>query len=229
MSMTILASSHLAHLCGDLLVAMPLAGLAMYGWQHGLFLSVIAGLQILGSFVAALACTPMVAAAMEALDCPQAHALGAAYWGTFLGSLLITRLVVGGFVPDGAARFAPIIDHVGGACVGTFAGFLLAGSLLVGWSLLAMPESFRLEVPSLKLDAGSRLVATFGRCVESDPERRAALMGGDPAAATRGLLDCYREGDWRSARRAAAEPSGDGAGEDLGQMDGAGADAGPTE
>ena len=81
----------------------------------------------------------------------------------------------------------------------------------------------------LKLDAGARLLTTFGRCVESNPERRAVLMGGDPSATTRGLLDCYREGDWRAARRPAAEPSGDGAGEDLGQVDGAGTGDASTE
>ena len=228
MVMTLLASSHLARLAADLLVAMPLAGLALYGWQHGIFLAVIAGLQVLGSFVGALSFAPVVAAAVEALDCPPAQSLGVAYLVTFLAGLLATRLAVGGFVPEGAVRFAPLIDRVIGGCVGALAGFVLAGSLLVGWSLLAMPESFRLEVPSLKLDAGARLLATFGRCVESNPERRAALMGGDPSATVRGLLDCYREGDWRTARRPAAEASGDGAGEDLGQVDGAGSDAAPA-
>lgn len=229
MDMTLLASSHLARLAADLLVAMPLAGLALYGWQHGIFLAVIAGLQVLGSFVGALALAPVVAAGVEALDCPPAQSLGVAYLVTFLAGLLLTRLAVGGFVPEGAVRFAPIIDRVVGGCFGALAGFVLAGSLLIGWSLLTMPESFRLDVPSLKLDAGARLLATFGRCVEPNPERRAALMGGDPSAAARGLLDCYREGDWRTARRPLAEPSGDGAGEDLGQVDGAGADAAPTE
>lgn len=228
MDMTLLASSHLARLAADLLVAMPLAGLVMYGWQHGIFLAVIAGLQVLGSFVGALAFAPVVAAGVEALDCPPAQSLGVAYLVTFLAGLLATRLAVGGFVPEGAVRFAPIIDRVVGGCVGALAGLVLAGSLLIGWSLLAMPESFRLEVSSLKLDAGARLLATFGRCVESNPQRRAALMGGDPSATARGLLDCYREGDWRTARRAVAEASGDGAGEDLGKVDGAGTDAAPA-
>jgi len=226
MSITLLASSHLARLAADLMVAMPLVGLALYGWQHGIFLAVIAGLQVLGSFVGALAFAPVVAAGVEALDCPPAHSLGVAYLVTFLAGLLLTRLAVGGFVPEGAVRFAPIIDQVVGGCLGAVAGFVLSGSLLVGWSLLAMPESFRLEVPSLKLDAGARLLTTFGRCVESNPQRRAALLGGEPSAAARGLLDCYREGDWRTARRPVAEPSGDGAGENLGQVDGAGPDTG---
>ena len=229
MDMTLLASSHLARLAADLMVAMPLAGLALYGWQHGIFLAVIAGLQVLGSFVGALAFAPVVAAGVEALDCPPAQSLGVAYLLTFLAGLLATRLAVGGFVPEGAVRFAPLIDRVIGGCFGVLAGFVLAGSLLIGWSLLAMPESLRLDVSSLKLDAGARLLATFGRCAESNPQRRAELMGGDPSATTRGLLDCYREGDWRAARRPAAEPSGDGAGEDLGQVDGAGTGDASTE
>ncbi|MGB8852193.1 MAG: hypothetical protein WCC69_01335 [Pirellulales bacterium] len=225
----LLASSAPAHLVGNLLVAMSMAGLAAYGWQHGVFLAVIAGLQVLGSFIAALALVPLVAAGSEAIGCPPAQAIGVAYLLTFLALLIATRLAVGGFVPEGAVRFAPIIDRVTGGCFGAMAGFVLGGSLLIGWSQLRMPESFQLEVSSLKLDAGARLLATFGRCVESNPQRRAELLGGDPSATARGLLDCYREGDWRTARRPVAEPSGDGAGEDLGQVDGAGTDAAPAE
>jgi len=228
----LLATFHLAHLAGDLLVAMSLAGLAMYGWQHGLFLSTAAGLQLLGSFVGALAFAPAVAAGMEALDCPPAQSLGVAYLVVFLAGLLATRLAIGAFVPEGAVRFAPLIDQIGGAFLGVLAGFLLAGSLLVGWSLLAMPESFRLDVASLKLDAGSRLLGTFARCVEADPVRRAELLGGDPDTGHHGLLDCYREGDWRKTISVVPpEPpaSGDAAGEHLGEVDGAGpAAAGST-
>lgn len=221
----LLATSHLARLAGDLFVAMSLAGLAMYGWQHGLFLATAAGLQLLGSFVGALAFAPAVSAGLEALDCPPAQSLGVAYLLVFLAGLLATRLAIGAFVPEGAVRFAPLIDQIGGACLGVMAGFLLAGSLLVGWSLLAMPESFRLDVANLKLDAGSRLLGTFARCVEADPARRAELLGGDPDAAHRGLLDCYRECDWRKQNSVVPpEPpaSGDGAGENLGEVDGAG-------
>ena len=221
-------TSFLARWAGDMLVAIPLAGLAIYGWQNGLFLATVAGLQLLGSFVGALAFAPAVAAAVEAINCPPAQSLGVAYLLVFLAGLLATRLAIGGFVPEGVVRFAPIIDKVGGACLGAVAGFLLAGSLLVGWSLLAMPESFRLDVANLKLDAGSRLLGTVARCVEADPSRRAELLGGDPDAAHRGLLDCYRECDWRKRNSVVppepSEPpaSGDGAGENLGEVDGAG-------
>ena len=64
-----------------------------------------------------------------------------------------------------------------------------ATSLEHAAGLLAMPESFRLDVASLKLDAGSRLLGTFARCVEADPVRRAELLGGDPDAAHRHSRD----------------------------------------
>ena len=230
--MPLLANSFLARLAGDLLVAIPVAGLAIYGWQNGLFLATIAGLQLLGSVVAALAFAPAVAAALETINCPPAQSLGVAYLAVFVAGLLATRLAIGGFVPEGVVRFAPIIDKVCGSCLGAVAGFLLAGSLLVGWSLLTMPESFRLDVASLKLDAGSRLLGTFARCVEAEPARRAELLGGDPAAAHRGLLDCYRECDWRK-RDSVLPPeppaSGDGAGENLGEVDRAGPAAAATD
>lgn len=224
---TLVASSWLALLAGDLIVVASLAGLATYGWQHGVFLAVIAGLQVLGSFVAALAFTPAVAAGMQVVGCPPSQSLGVAYVLTFLGGLVATRLAVGAGIPERSVRFAPILDQVAGACLGIVSGFVLAGSLLVGWSLLGVPESLRLDTASLKIDAGSRMLGTFGRCVEPDPTRRRMLLGGD--ATVRGLLDCYRETDWRTARRPAAEPSGDGAGEDLGQVDGAGTAAAPAE
>lgn len=224
---TLVASSWLALLAGDLIVIASLAGLATYGWQHGVFLAVIAGLQVLGSFVTALAFTPAVAAGIQVVGCPPSQSLGVAYVLTFLGGLVATRLAVGAGIPERSVRFAPIIDQVAGACLGAAAGFVLAGSLLIGWSLLGVPDSFRLDTARLKIDAGSRMLGTFGRCVEGDPARRGLLLGGD--ATVRGLLDCYREGDWRTARRPAAEPSGDGAGEDLGQVDGAGTAAAPAE
>lgn len=219
MTLALVASSHLARLAGDLIVAMALAGLGLYGWQNGIFLAVLAGLQLLGAFVGALACAPMVAAGVEALDCPPAQSLGVGYLVTFLGGLLATRLAIGAAVPEGAVRFAPIIDQVTGACLGAVAGFVLAGSLLIGWSLFDMPESVRLDVGSLKLDAGARLLVTFGRCVEPNPERRATLLGGDPSAPHRGLLDCYREGDWRTARRPDAASAGDARVEDLDEQE----------
>lgn len=213
------ASSYLAVLAGDLIVAMAVGGLGIFGWQQGVFLALIAGLQVLGSFVAALAIAPAVAAASEALGCPPSQSLGVAYLVTFLGGLVATRLAIGAAVPEGAVRFAPIIDQVIGACLGAVAGFVLAGSLLVGWSLFDMPESVRLDVGSLKLDAGARLLVTFGRCVEPNPERRATLLGGDPSAPHRGLLDCYREGDWRTARRPDAASAGDARVEDLDEQE----------
>lgn len=226
MDVTLLASAHLARIAANLMVAMPLVGLTLFGWQHGIFLAVIAGLQVLGSFVAALAFAPVVAAGVEALDCPPTQSLGVAYLVTFVAGLLLTRLAVGAGVPDGAVRFAPIFDNaLGGAC-GALAGFVLSGSLLVGWSLFSPPESLRLDASGLNLDAGARLLVTFARCVEPDPARRNALLGGNASAADRGLLDCYRDGDWRTARRPVVEPSGDGAGEDFGEVDGAGTAAG---
>jgi hypothetical protein len=147
--------------------------------------------------------------------------------GLVFGTLWVIDLAI-----FGKLRFVDPNQLAGKVLPWTLAGFLLAGSLLVGWSLLAMPESFRLDVASLKLDAGSRLLGTFARCVEADPVRRAELLGGDPDTGHRGLLDCYREGDWRKKISVVPpEPpaSGDAAGEHLGEVDGAGpAAAGST-
>ena len=201
--MTILAAGPLARLAADLAVVMPLVGMMLFGFRHGLFLATVAGLELFAAFVAAVAAAPALAGWLEGLDFPPDHALVAAAMIVFAGVVVAGRLAVGAAVPDGAMRLAPVIDSVGGAAIGAVAGVVLGAALLVGWSMAEPPESFRLDVGRVRLDVGAPLLRTFARCVEPDAERRERLLDGDPGdgdpdvGGVTGLLERYRLSNWR--------------------------------
>jgi hypothetical protein len=179
MSLAVLAAAHLTKLAADLAVVMPLVAMGVFGFRHGLFVATIAGLQVLAASVGAIAFAPPLAAWLEAAECPAAWSLVAAYVALFAGTLLATRLAVGAVVREDDVRFAPFIDWVGGSCLGAGAGFVLGGAILVGWSMAPLPESLRLEPDTVKLDAGSRLLRTFARCLLADTDSRRLLVAGE--------------------------------------------------
>lgn len=168
---------------GDLIVIMILVGMTLYGWQQGLFLATIAGLQVLASFLGALALADWVAPQLVQADCPEQHAFAAAFLLLFIGGIVAIRVVVGAGIREGMVRFAELIDRIGGGLIGAVAGVVLAGAVLVAWSMPALPEGLRLNGSQLRLDLGSPLLRTFCRCV-----REPGLEGR--------LLGCYAAGDW---------------------------------
>lgn len=183
MSPSLVAATHLTKLAADLAVVMPLVAMGVFGFRHGLFVATIAGLQVLAAFVGATAFAAPVAAWLEAVECPAAWALVAAYAALLCGSLVATRLAVGAVVGEDTMRFAPLVDWLGGSCLGAFTGFVLGGAILVGWSMAPVPAALQLEPAAVKLDAGSRLLRTFARCVLADPDARRLLVDGERPAA----------------------------------------------
>lgn len=175
----VLAMGHVANALANLLVAMPIAGMALFGWQNGVFLATVVGLQVLSGFVAALALVAPLAVVLEGLDCPASHACVVAYAMILGGSVLATRLAVGAAIPQGAMRFPPAYDQALGACVGLVAGIILSGALFIGWSMAAVPGWLRLDAARLRCDTGSWMLRTFVRCIEPDAGRRVGLLEGE--------------------------------------------------
>lgn len=178
-------TSTFAQLCAGWTAVLPIAGMAIYGWFHGLFLAIIAGLQLLASFVLASACAPLLAGNLEAFGVPAGQSLAAAYALVFTASITAIRVAVGAWVPDGVVRFAPLFDRLGGACMGAVAGGILGGACLVAWSLAGVPDWMRFDAAHLPLDSGRGMLWTFARSATSDLAAADRLFAGDlPVAET---------------------------------------------
>jgi hypothetical protein len=183
--MPLFSASFIVQHLGDLVVVMCMVGLALFGWQQGLFLATLAGLQVLASCVLALAFAVHLAPLLLLAECPSHLALALAFLLIFFGSVIAIRLAIGAGVPEGAVRFSDAIDKFGGTCIGLLAGAILAGSLLIAWSMAELPEGFAVRAAELKIDPGSKMIHTFARCINED------------GLADR-LIHCYDCCDWKS-------------------------------
>ena len=178
--MLMLLAASILQRFGDLIVGGCVLALVAFGVQNGLFLAVLAGMQVLLTLVVALAFADPLSALLTTFELPAVYAFPAAFGLLLVGTAVATRLAVGGYVPDEVVRFAPIIDKLGGALVGAVAGMILAGTLLIACSIAPVPDAFRLDGSTLGYDMGTRMLRTFARCVEPDDAKRAVLLDGEP-------------------------------------------------
>jgi hypothetical protein len=179
--LTLLAAS-IVQRFGDLIVAGVVLALVAFGVQNGLFLAVLVGMQALVTLVVALAFADPLAAVLVTFELPAAYAYPAAFGLLLIGTAVAARLAVGGYVPAEVVRFAPVIDKLGGGLVGAVAGIILAGTLLITFSIAPIPEAFRLDGSKLGYDMGTKMLRTFARCVEPDDAKRAVLLDGEPGS-----------------------------------------------
>jgi hypothetical protein len=177
---------------GDLVVIMLVVGLALYGWQQGLFQATLSGLQVLGSFLAALFLADLVEPLASQAGIEDRHAFAVAFLAVFLGAMLVIRLVAWTAMRGAEVRLADQVDRIGGAVTGAAVGYALAGAVLVAWSMSPLPATFALAGARLRLDAGTPLLRAAARSLNDDDlgER---------------LVRCYETGDW-GARKPATEP-----------------------
>lgn len=178
---------------GDLVVIMLVVGLALYGWQHGLFLATLAGLQVLGSFFAAIFLADLVAPLVSQAGIEDRYAFAVAFLVVLFGLMVAIRLVAWAAIRGTRVRLPGFVDRIGGTLAGACVGYALAGVVIVAWSMPPLPAEFDLQGTRLRLDAGTPLV------------RAAARSASDEGLATR-LLRCYETGDWE-ARKPPVEPA----------------------
>ena len=176
----------------ELLAAMSLSGVAaaavlpvsvvllgLFGYRHGLFLATVVGLVLLTGFLGALALAPAGAAFLESFDCPAAYSLTATYCSLFAVAAAACRFGIGEIVREDDVRFGGAIDKVGGLVVGGVAGMLVAGAVLVGWSMWQLPDGLKPDMTSMKSDAGAKALRAFARCIHTDSQLRDRLLHGD--------------------------------------------------
>ena len=178
--MLMLAATGVLQRFGDVIVVGLVLALIAYGYHFGLFLAVLAGMHALVSIVVALAFAEPLAGLLAGMEVPAAYALPAAFGTLLLGTAVAIRLAVGGYVPADRVRFTPTIDKVGGGLMGALAGLVLAGAVLIAFSVLPLPETLRIEGPRLRFDVGTRLLGTFARCVGQNEDAQDLLLVGEP-------------------------------------------------
>jgi uncharacterized membrane protein required for colicin V production len=176
----------------ELLAAMSLSGVAaaavmpvsvvllgLFGYRHGLFLATVVGLVLLTGFFGALALAPAGAAFLESFDCPAAYSLTASYCSLFALAAAACRFGIGEIVQEDDVRLGGAIDKVGGLVVGGVTGMLVAGAVLVGWSMWQLPRGLKPDMTSMKSDAGAKALRAFARCIHTDLQLRDRLLHGD--------------------------------------------------
>ena len=164
---------------GNILAFGAIAAMAFFGFRHGLFLAVVSALVVLTGFFMAVALSPSLATQVELTGVSTEASLAVAYATILFLILAVARVAVGGLFTDEDVRFRPAVDRFGGAAVGAFAGVMLGGAMLVGWSMCELPQGWRLNAPAMSWDSGARCLWTFVRWLEPSPERRAMLFQGN--------------------------------------------------
>ncbi len=179
-SATLLVAAGMGQTLGDLLVLAAVLGLVACGYQQGLFFAILMLFHALAAVVASLAFAEPLAGWLVAVDMPKAYAFAAA---ALLGAVIPAvgiRLAIGAAVPQDAVRFEPLVDKIGGGAIGAMAGVIVAGGVLILMSLAPLPDSLVIDSSKLRFDMGKRMLQSFVRCVEFDPERRRLLLEGEP-------------------------------------------------
>lgn len=175
---------NVVHQLGDLIVAMVIVGMGLFGWQHGGFLALLAGMQVFVAVLAALAFAGLVEPLIVQMEFPQTISFAVAFLVVLAVVLLLTRLAIGAGVSEDAMRLPPVIDQVAGPLLGLFAGVVIAGTILIAWSMAPLPDSLHVDGPRLRLDMGGPLLRTAARCFEE-------------AGLEDRLLAAYARRDWR--------------------------------
>ncbi|MFM8495568.1 MAG: cadherin repeat domain-containing protein [Planctomycetia bacterium] len=171
---------------GAPLVLALMAALAYYGYRYGLFLATLAGLHALAAVVAALGLTSPVAAWLELADVPRHYALPGAFLGVLAVVAIGIRLAIGAAVPPDVVKLPPRIDQLGGVIVGGISGLVVAGVVLLAFSIAPLPPAYRIDGSRLSFDMGSRLLDVFVRCLSGDVQTRDVLLRGEPGTAAAG-------------------------------------------
>lgn len=155
------------------------ATLAYLGLKSGLFLSLVGALAVVTAFGGGLAFAQGLAAYFESLHWMPALVLPLAYFLILTVILLAATAAAVVSVREDDARLSPKIDRFGGGLVGAFTGWLLTGALLVGWSMIELPDGVRPPTPSRAHDAGSWMLKMFARLCEPKTAQRERLLDGD--------------------------------------------------
>ncbi|MDG1992073.1 MAG: CvpA family protein [Pirellulales bacterium] len=154
-------------------------GFIAYGFIHGMFRSVLVGMQALVAFVVTLTFIPTLTEILISIDMPPSYAFPVALFILAIGTAVGIHMLIEKYIPSESISILSVIDKIGGAFIGGATGYVAAGGVLVALSLVPLPESYRLNHSDLQFDFGARMLRTFARIIEPDGDKRNRLLEGD--------------------------------------------------
>jgi hypothetical protein len=163
---------------GNGILLACLCGCVALAWRQGFFFVTLLGMGLLMAFVSALAGASGLAEWMIELDLAPAHAPAAAFAAILAGGVIALGMALSQWIPEQAVWNGSLPGRLVGLAAGAVAGLLLAGGMLVAWSMAALPPALVLQPRHLAFDAGSFALQVAGRFVEPDRGRRDAILGG---------------------------------------------------
>ena len=162
-----------------LLAVAIVVGCIAYGFMHGMFRSVLVGMQALVAFVVTLTFIPALTETLIAIDMPPSYAFPAALFILPIGTAFGIHMLIEKYIPSESIPLLSVVDKVGGAFIGGSAGYVAAGGFLVALSLMPLPEIYQLNRKDLQFDFGTPMLQTFARIIEPDGDKRKRLLEGD--------------------------------------------------
>lgn len=171
------ASPFLSLLANGITVGAIL-GCGAYGWRQGLFRTTVLAFGVLASCVVAIAFSEGAASWLGSLEVSGTHANWVAYFAVFGAMLFGSWAIIENYLHREIWFSDGLVSRSVAMAIGGLAGLLLAGGLLVGWTIVPLPSALQLEPSGLKLDAGEFALRVFAKCIERDLNARAGLLGG---------------------------------------------------
>lgn len=172
---------------GNGLVLASLVVMIAFAWKQGLFVATVVALGCVAAFVGALVGAMSMSVYLRDVEIPDAYAPAVAFLLLLIGLLLALRGVCGRWLPDQAVWMGGLASRVVSCLIGGIAAAILAGAVLIAWTMIPLPRALAVHPDELFWDPGRWALKIFSRCVEFDRARRSALLGdeggpGEPMA-----------------------------------------------
>ena len=164
-------------LVGLLAIAIVL-GFIAYGFTHGLFRSILVGMQALVALVVTLTFIPMLTDLLITIDMPPTFAFPIATLILAIGTAGGIHLLIEKYIPSESITLLSVLDKVGGAFVGGTTGYIAAGGFLIALTLMPLPEIYQINRDELQFDFGTPMLRTFARIIEPNRDKRNLLLNG---------------------------------------------------
>ena len=162
-----------------LLAVAIVVGCIAYGFMHGMFRSVLIGMQALVAFVVTLTFIPALTEILIAIDMPPSYAFPTALFILAIGTAFGIHMLIEKYIPSESIPLPSAIDKIGGAFIGGAAGYVAAGAFLIALSLMPLPEIYQLNRENLQIDFGTPMLRTFARIIEPNSDKRNQLLKGE--------------------------------------------------
>ncbi|MFM8498355.1 MAG: cadherin domain-containing protein [Planctomycetia bacterium] len=172
------AASTITASLGNGLVLACILGCTALAWRQGFFFVTLVGAGVLAALVLALAGAGELARLLIESDMSPRHAPLLAYATIFAGVVVAAGMALSQWVPEQPVWNGTPLGRLVGLGVGALAGIVLAGGILIGWSMAVVPPGLHLQPQDLSFDAGSFALNVACSFVEPDRGRREALLGG---------------------------------------------------